>query len=160
MVNRRSSSCLGACAGADWPPPCRARCCRTAACVATALRAQTGCRVGAATPRRAMTVQIERLASAADLEAVMAIEEASFNNPTTRQWYENELQRPDVCFVYVVRTPDHPVAGFCSFWKVLDQIHINNLAIRPEMRRRGLARRLLTRVLEEAEALGAPHATL
>ena len=25
---------------------------------------------------------------------------ASFNNPTTREWYESELQRPDVCFVY------------------------------------------------------------
>ena len=26
------------------------------------------------------------------------------------------------------------VAGFCAFWKVAEQLHINNLAIRPELR--------------------------
>lgn len=103
---------------------------------------------------------IERLQSEEDLDAVVEVEAASFNNPTTRTWYENELKRPDVCFVYVIRTHDCPVAGFCAFWKVLDQIHINNLAIRPDYRRRGLARQLLARVMEEAVRLGAPTATL
>ena len=103
---------------------------------------------------------VERIQSAADLEGVLAIEDASFNNPTTREWYESELQRPDVCFVFVIRTPEMPVAGFCAFWKVVDQIHINNLAIHPQARQRGLGKVLLERVLEEATAMGAPHATL
>ena len=112
-----------------------------------------------------MSVVIERLRTPADLDAVMAIEQASFNNPTTRGWYESELQRPEVCFVYVIRvspTSDDPsgIVGFCAFWKVVDQIHINNLAIRPEHRGRGLGRALLARVLDEASAIGAPHATL
>jgi ribosomal-protein-alanine N-acetyltransferase len=95
-----------------------------------------------------------------DLEAVLEVEQQSFNNPTTREWYVSELQRPEVCFVYVIRTPDCPVAGFCAFWRVLDQIHINNLAIRPDFRQRGLARLLLVKVLEEASGLGAASATL
>lgn len=103
---------------------------------------------------------IERLRDAADLDAVLAIEEASFNNPTTREWYESELQRPDVCFVYLMRLEEEGVAGFCAFWKVVDQIHINNLAIHPTFRGRGLGTRLLRAVLDEAEQLGAPHATL
>jgi [ribosomal protein S18]-alanine N-acetyltransferase len=103
---------------------------------------------------------IERLQTAADLDAVLEIEQASFNNPTTRDWYQGELQRPDVCFIYVLRTSEHPVAAFCAFWKVVDQIHINNLAVRPELRRRGLGRILLEHVLAEAAVLGAPHATL
>ncbi len=107
-----------------------------------------------------MSERIERIQSAADLDAVVAVEAASFNNPTSRQWYENELQRPDVCFVYVIRTSAHPVAGFCAFWRVLDQIHINNLAIRPELRRQGLGARLLAGILAEAARLGAPNATL
>jgi ribosomal-protein-alanine N-acetyltransferase len=106
-----------------------------------------------------VTVTVERLRTAADLDAVLAIEEASFNNPTTREWYENELQRPEVCYVFVVRVAA-AVAGFCAFWKVIDQIHINNLAIHPDFRGRGLARTLLTRVLDEAAAIAAPHATL
>jgi ribosomal-protein-alanine N-acetyltransferase len=107
-----------------------------------------------------MTPIVERLSTPADLDAVLDVEMTSFNNPTTREWYESELQRPDICFVYVVRTPDAPVAGFCAFWKVVDQIHINNLAIRPELRRRGLGQFLLARVLADAAGMGAPHATL
>jgi ribosomal-protein-alanine N-acetyltransferase len=107
-----------------------------------------------------MSVVIERMQSDIDLEAVLEVEQQSFNNPTTREWYVSELQRPEVCFVYVIRTPDCPVAGFCAFWRVLDQIHINNLAIRPDFRQRGLARLLLVKVLEEASGLGAASATL
>jgi ribosomal-protein-alanine N-acetyltransferase len=108
-----------------------------------------------------VSIVVERLRNAADLDAVLEIEQASFNNPTTREWYETELQRPDVCYVYVLRlAPMAAVAGFCAFWRVIDQIHINNLAIHPDFRGRGLARTLLTRVLEDAGAIGAPHATL
>jgi len=103
---------------------------------------------------------VERLTTAEDLDGVLAIEEASFNNPTTREWYEAELQRPEVCHIYVLRTPDWPVAAFCAFWRVENQIHINNLAVRPELRGRGLASRLLSVVLAELALAGAERATL
>ncbi len=107
-----------------------------------------------------MTVTFERLASPDDLDAVLALEEASFNNPTTREWYEGELQRPDVCFIYVLRTPGTPVAGFCAFWLVIDQAHINNLAVLRELRGRGLGTQLLEAVIAEAAHLGAILLTL
>ena len=103
---------------------------------------------------------VEQLMSPADLDGIVEIEQASFNNPTTRAWYEEELRRPDVCFIYVLRTADHPVAGFCAFWRVAEQIHINNLAIRPDLRGRGLGSRLLRGVIAEAGRLGATTATL
>jgi ribosomal-protein-alanine N-acetyltransferase len=103
---------------------------------------------------------VERLATAADLDGVLAIEDASFNNPTTREWYEAELKRPEVCYIYVLRTPDCPVAAFCAFWRVVDQIHINNLAVLPAWRGQGLASRLLADVMAEAASLGVDSATL
>jgi ribosomal-protein-alanine N-acetyltransferase len=103
---------------------------------------------------------IERLSGPADLDAVLAIEAASFNNPTTREWYEGELKRPEVCFIYVLRTPDIPVAGFCAFWLVVDQAHINNLAVRPELRGQGLGTHLLEAIVAEARHLGATSLTL
>ena len=103
---------------------------------------------------------IERLSSKEDLDGVLALEEASFNNPTTREWYEGELKRPDVCFIYVLRTPEHPVAGFCAFWLVADQAHINNLAVLPELRSRGIGTQLLEAVIAEAAHLGAVVLTL
>lgn len=107
-----------------------------------------------------MSRRVERLAGAGDLDAVLAIEEASFNNPTTREWYERELKRPEVCFIYVLRTPDSPVAGFCAFWLVVDQAHINNLAVRPELRGQGLGTHLLEAIVAEARHLGATSLTL
>jgi [ribosomal protein S18]-alanine N-acetyltransferase len=107
-----------------------------------------------------MNITVERVSASDGLDAVLEIEQTSFNNPTSRDWYESELQRPDVCFIYVLRVDGGAVAGFCAFWKVVDQIHINNLAIRPELRRGGLGARLLTCVLDEAARLGASHATL
>ena len=46
--------------------------------------------------------------------------------------YAWELQNRAVCHIYIVRTPDCPVAGFCAFWLVFDEIHINNIALRPQ----------------------------
>ena len=103
---------------------------------------------------------VERLSRPDDLDGVLAIEQASFNNPTTRDWYERELQRPEVCFIYVLRTEEAPVAAFCAFWLVIDQAHINNLAVRPELRGRGLGTQLLESILVEARHLGATSLTL
>lgn len=103
---------------------------------------------------------VEPLAGPADLDAVLAIEEATFYNPTTREWYEAELARPEVCSVYVIRTDEAPVAGFAAFWRVLDEMHINNLAIDPRWRGRGLGRALLRGVMAAAAARGIRRATL
>ena len=99
--------------------------------------------------------RVERVTAAADLDPILEIEEASFNNPTTREWYERELKRPEVCFIYVLRTAESPTAAFCAFWLVADQAHINNLAVRPELRRRGLGTEMLEAVIAEAQRLGA-----
>lgn len=103
---------------------------------------------------------LERVTTTEGLDDVLALEEASFNNPTTRDWYEAELKRPEVCFIYVLRTPEAPVAGFCAFWLVADQAHINNLAVRPELRGRGLGTQLLDALVAEAAHLGATELTL
>ncbi len=106
------------------------------------------------------TAVVEPLAGPVDLDGVLAIEEASFNNPTTRAWYEAELARPDVCKLFVIRTVDHSVAGFAAFWKVLDEMHINNLAVHPALRGRGLGTRLLAGVMAAASRMGVRRATL
>lgn len=105
-------------------------------------------------------VHIERVTTPDGLDGVLEIEEASFKNPTSREWYERELTRPEVCFLYVLRTPEEPVAGFCAFWRVADQAHINNLAVRPELRGRGLGLRLLEAIIAEAQRLGAESLAL
>jgi ribosomal-protein-alanine N-acetyltransferase len=103
---------------------------------------------------------IERLSDDQDLDGVLAVEAESFTNPWTREMYAWELQNRSMCHILVVRTAECHVAGFCAFWLVFDEIHINNLAIRPGYRAHGIGSALLGRVLAEGLALGARRATL
>jgi [ribosomal protein S18]-alanine N-acetyltransferase len=107
-----------------------------------------------------VTFTIERLAGEQDLDGVLEVEDESFTNPWTRDMYQWELQNRSVCHVFVVRTPQCEVAGFCAFWLVIDEIHINNVALRPAYRGQGLGTALLHHVMREARALGAKRATL
>jgi len=50
--------------------------------------------------------------------------------------------------------------GFCSFWLIADEVHINNLAVLPSERRAGIGSALLDRALLEGDRLGARRATL
>jgi ribosomal-protein-alanine N-acetyltransferase len=96
----------------------------------------------------------------ADLDDVVAIEQASFSSPWSRDMFKWELENVGVSYGYVLRTPDHRVAAFCTVWLVLDEVHINNIAVRPQSRGRGTGQILLEFVLRLAAGLGARRATL
>ncbi len=95
-----------------------------------------------------------------DLDDILEIERMSFTSPWSRQMFEWELQNVGVSYGYVLRTPEWRVAAFCTIWLILDEAHINNLAVRPECRRRGVGRTVLSVVLRLAAGMGARRATL
>ncbi|MBI4887191.1 MAG: ribosomal protein S18-alanine N-acetyltransferase [Acidobacteria bacterium] len=103
---------------------------------------------------------IEPLTDAHDLEGVLEVESESFTNPWTREMYDWELQNRSMCHILLVRTDQERVAGFCAFWLVFDEIHINNIALRPERRGQGIGTSLLRQVFAEGRRLGARRATL
>jgi ribosomal-protein-alanine N-acetyltransferase len=103
---------------------------------------------------------IEPLEGEADLDGVLAVEAESFTNPWTREMYAWELRNRNVCHIYVVRTRECPVAGFCAFWLVFDEVHINNVAMLPQYRAQGMGTALMQHVLAEGRRLGATRATL
>ena len=70
---------------------------------------------------------IDSLTMPSDLDAVLRIEQASFVNPWTREMYLAELENHGVSYCYVVRGPSQQVIGFCSFWRVLDELHIESV---------------------------------
>ena len=103
---------------------------------------------------------IELLVGEEDLKGVLEIESESFANPWTREMYDSELRNPDVCHIYVARISGCQVAGFCAFWLVVDQMHVNNLAVRPSYRGRGLGSALISHALMEAFRSGAQFSIL
>lgn len=102
---------------------------------------------------------VERLTTAGDIDALMALDELCFHRPWTRADYERELADPARCFLYVARA-EGAIIGYCAFWRIFDEAHINNFAVHPAWRRRGVGRALLAQTLAAAAALGAPKATL
>lgn len=99
-------------------------------------------------------------AAAGDLDALVEILNASFPAPWTRVMMTEELRRP-VAHVWVLRpSAGGAVAAFVDFWRVADEIHVLNLATRPEARRRGYARRLMQAVLDYGRATHANLTTL
>ena len=103
---------------------------------------------------------IEPLTSVSNLDDVLAIEDASFTNPRTRDMYLAEIENEGVSCCCLARSANRQVVGFCSFWRVVDELHINNLAVLPQYRRAGVATALLHHVFREGARLGAVRATL
>jgi len=87
-----------------------------------------------------------------DLDEVMKIEEASYNYPWSRQGFASELARPASACLVLRELGD--IAGFLIFWRVDFEVHILNLAISPDKRRRGLGRFFLEYLLEWGKKVG------
>lgn len=96
------------------------------------------------------------------LDEVLAIESESYENPWARNAFEYELGSNPVSFSRVALTTEAPprVAGYCVAWIVFEHVHIQNLAVHPGHRRRGLGRLLLLQALEEGRTRGATSALL
>ena len=103
---------------------------------------------------------VERMKDDFDLDKVLLIESASFLNQNGRESFLKDLARPELAWLHVVRSKSGQIAGYCSSWLVLEELHINTIAIEPLMRRRGAGSSLLTQVLREAKNRGAKRATL
>jgi len=89
-----------------------------------------------------------------DLDEVLAIERASFTMPWSRGAFMYELQQNRVARCWVTRVGRGEVIGYLCLWEVADELHITNVAVRPDARRQGVARALITSVLEDGRRRG------
>jgi ribosomal-protein-alanine N-acetyltransferase len=96
----------------------------------------------------------------ADLDAIEAIERLSFPAPWARQAFADELLRPWARLDILRHGATDRVVAFCNYWLVADELHILNVAVHPEERRRGHAARLLRHMLDEARRQAARVASL
>jgi [ribosomal protein S18]-alanine N-acetyltransferase len=91
-------------------------------------------------------------AAISDIDALLTIENQSFQSPWPRQHFQIELNQP-YSFTLLARLPDTPnkeIAGYIIYWFVLDELHILNIAVKPCYRRQGIARGLINEVLRLA----------
>ena len=84
-----------------------------------------------------------------DLDEVVAIERLSFTLPWSRGAFLYEMEQNRVARCWVLREAEH-VIGYVCLWEIGDEVHVTNIAVHPESRRRGLGRTLLSSVLDDA----------
>ena len=90
---------------------------------------------------------VRRLAYS-DLPAVIAVERRSFPTPWSLAMFVLELSKPaSICFA---ATAGEELLGYLVCCRYDRAWHLMNVAVAPERRRAGIARRLILRLFEEA----------
>jgi [ribosomal protein S18]-alanine N-acetyltransferase len=87
-----------------------------------------------------------------DLEAVWAIERASFSHPWTRAMFREELAKVPATLFVLREVPGEGVLGYSCFWTLSGELQLVNIAVHPDLRGKGLGRKLLNHLLQEAES--------
>lgn len=134
---------------------------------------------GTAAPARSR-VEVRPLRPS-DLPAVLRIERETFPVPWSERTFRNLLERPDAVLLVAVEGgagagPERPpvegtvteggqagdaqgggarLLGYAVLWRAGEEAELGDLAVGRESRRRGIGRRLVARILEEAGRLGA-----
>jgi ribosomal-protein-alanine N-acetyltransferase len=88
---------------------------------------------------------------ASDLPDVLVIERASFSMPWSRGAFLYEIEQNQVARCWVGRAEGR-IVGYICLWEVADELHVTNVAVHPDVRRRGIARALLESVFARARA--------
>ena len=77
----------------------------------------------------------------------MAIERASFPNPWHETTFRGEIQNEGISFPLVAsERTERRVVGYIIFWRIQDEIQINNIAVHPDFRGLGIGEAILREV--------------
>jgi [ribosomal protein S18]-alanine N-acetyltransferase len=102
-----------------------------------------------------------RRMKASDLPEVRSIETLSFSNPWSETTFRGELQNTSISFPLVVaHRPGDEVIGYIIYWHIGEDVQVNNLAVHPDFRGRGVAEALILHVVGKVRAAGATFVTL
>ena len=98
------------------------------------------------------------LMTAADVDGMHQVEQATFAVPWSRASIEAELTNP--CARYLVARENGEVIGYAGMWLVIDEGHVTNVAVRADKRGQGLGKELMKRLIQLAADSGMIWMTL
>ncbi len=97
-----------------------------------------------------------------DFDDIVEIERDSFSSPWSRALFSAELINP-ISRILVIKTlyQDREIlAGYAVYWLVADELHLQKIAVRREMRNRGLAAAILQEAFAASSSQNIKKATL
>jgi [ribosomal protein S18]-alanine N-acetyltransferase len=84
------------------------------------------------------------------LNDLLAIEQVSFPCPWSETSFLAEFKKYPPSLYVARENKNKLLLGYICFWSVADEIHLLNLAVRPNQRHQGVGRRLMQFLLEQA----------
>ena len=93
-----------------------------------------------------------------DVARVAQIEKICFITPWSYNSLLGELSN-DVAY-YVVAVEGDEVCGYAGMWVMFDEAHMTNIAVDPEHRKQGIARKMILHLMKTAMDKGAERMTL
>jgi ribosomal-protein-alanine N-acetyltransferase len=94
-----------------------------------------------------------------DLDGVMEIETNSFPTPWSRHAFVQELKSNRFAHYLVAKHNDRIVA-YGGMWFILNEVHITNIAVHPDYRKKGVGTLLLREMISYASSRGMESFTL
>ncbi|MBR4953335.1 MAG: ribosomal protein S18-alanine N-acetyltransferase [Oscillospiraceae bacterium] len=94
----------------------------------------------------------------AHIPQMVELEKICFSLPWTADMIRSELNNPSC--LYLAAVDGDTLVGYIGVQTVLDEGYINNVAVRPEYRRQGIAAALISLLVEQARAIGLAFMTL
>ena len=102
-----------------------------------------------------------------DLPTVMLTERRSYTLPWSEATFQRELgdiSNSHLLIVEDISSEDaggeRHIVGHGCWWEVVDECHITNVTVSPDVRRRGVGQFLLEGIINQARRRGAVRATL
>lgn len=97
-----------------------------------------------------MDIEIRKM-ELTDLDQIEDILESDFDDFWNASIFKQELQNENS--YYLVAILDGEVVGFAGYMLILDEADITNVVVRKDMRNRGIATKLLERLLDLIEPM-------
>jgi [ribosomal protein S18]-alanine N-acetyltransferase len=101
-----------------------------------------------------------RKMTADDVEAVYAIELATFPAPWTLDSFHYEMRENQFAHYIVAVNDEDKIIGFCGMWIVIDAAQITNVAVLEEARGFGIGEALMREAMKAATNGGAEMMSL
>lgn len=93
-----------------------------------------------------------------DLQQIAEIEKKIFSKPWSYKSFEDSLSLPNA--IYVVAVNNGEIMGYCGLYCVLNEANITNVAVKEEVRNKGIGYGMLVQLIDEAKKRGINAVTL
>lgn len=96
-----------------------------------------------------------------DIPEIVELEKLSFPTPWSAYAFNCELEDNQYAYYNVcLAKEEEKILGYAGMWKILDEVHITNVAVHPSYRGLKLGELIMRTMMGQAIALGADKMTL